>query len=96
VAEKALADKAKALEGKLLRIDEGDYFHWVMATADGGEGSSFILKPDATVDKVVEEPAAYVGRRCRITWKASQETIPEAGGKIDVEQVLSVEWLGKK
>jgi hypothetical protein len=28
--------------------------------------------------------------------EASQETIPEAGGKIDVEQVLSVEWLGKK
>jgi hypothetical protein len=37
-----------------------------------------------------------VGRRCRITWKASQEAIPEAGGKIDVEQVLSVEWLGKE
>lgn len=96
VAEKALAAKAEALEGMFLRIDEGDYFHWVMATADGGEGSFFILKPDATVDKVVEEPVAYVGRRCRITWKASQETIPEAGGKIDVEQVLSVEWLGKK
>ena len=96
LAEKVKAAKAKTLEGTFLRIDEGDYFHWVMKTADGGERSFFILKPDATVDKVVEEPAAYLGRRCRITWKASQEDIPEAGGKIDVEQVLSVEWLGKR
>jgi hypothetical protein len=58
LAEKVKAAKAKTLEGKFLRIDEGDYFHWVMKTADGGERSFFILKPDATVDKVVEEPAA--------------------------------------
>jgi hypothetical protein len=31
-----------------------------------------------------------------VTWKKSTENIPEAGGKMEIEQILSVEWLGKK
>jgi hypothetical protein len=97
LAEKAKAEKTQILEGTFVRIDEGDYFHWVIKPTEGEERSFFILNPpDASVDKVVEEPAAFVGKKCRITWKASKEEIPEAGGKIDIEQVLSVEWLGKK
>jgi hypothetical protein len=96
LAEKAKADKTKTLEGTFVRIDEGDYFHWVIKSTEGEERSFFILKPDASVDKVVEAPENYVGKKCRITWKASKEEIPEAGGKIDIEQVLSVQWLGKK
>ena len=98
-AETTLADKAdkvKILEGTFVRIDEGDYFHWVLKTTNGQERTFFILKPDASVDNVLEAPEGYVGKKCRITWKASQEQIPEAGGKIEIEQVLSVEWLGKK
>ena len=96
LGEKAEADKVKTLEGTFVRIDEGDYFHWVIQPTQGEERTFFILKPDVSVDKVVEEPAAFVGKKCRITWKASKEQIPEAGGKIDIEQVLSVEWLAKK
>lgn len=94
LAEKAA--KAKTLEGTFARIDEGDYFHWVMKTPGGEERSFFIIKPDASVDKVVEAPETYVGKKCRITWQAGKQDIPEAGGKIDIEQILSVEWLGKK
>ncbi|MBL9142922.1 MAG: hypothetical protein JNM99_04490 [Verrucomicrobiaceae bacterium] len=90
------AKKAKTLEGTFLGIEQGDYFHWNMKTADGEERSFFILKPDESVNKMVDKPEAFVGKKCRITWKTSTENIPEAGGKMEVEQILSVEWLGKK
>lgn len=98
VADKgaAAAKKAKTLEGTFLGIEQGDYFHWKMKTADGEERSFFILKPDESVDKMVDKPEGFVGKKCRITWKTSTENIPEAGGKMEVEQILSVEWLGKK
>lgn len=87
--------KETVVEGRFLRIDEGDYFHWTMTDAKGEEVSYFILKSDASIDKVVEAPEKYVGKRCRVTCKKGMETIPEAGGKMEVEQVLKVEWLGK-
>lgn len=87
---------AKLTDGTFLGIEEGDYFHWKMRTVDGDEISYFILKPDAAVDKVLENPTAYTGKKCRVTWKKSTENLPEAGGKTEIEQILSVEWLGKK
>lgn len=80
-------------EGKFLRIDEGDYFHWVMKDdATGEEATFFILKPDASVEAVVSDPEKFVGKKCRVTWKESTERIPEAGQKMDVQQILSVSW----
>jgi hypothetical protein len=84
---------AKVTAGVFAGIEEGDYFHWNMKTTGGEEVSYFILHPDASVDRVLEDPAAYVGRRCRVTWKKSTEDIPEAGGKMQIEQILSVQWL---
>lgn len=81
-------------EGKFLRIDEGDYFHWVMKDhATGEEATFFILKPDASIEAVVSDPGKFVGKKCRVTWKESTELLPEAGQKMDVQQVLSVSWL---
>ncbi|MFN0080829.1 MAG: hypothetical protein ACKVY0_30545 [Prosthecobacter sp.] len=87
---------AKLTDGVFLGIEEGDYAHWNMRTVAGDEVSYFILKPDASVDKVLEQPKAFIGKKCRVTWKKSTENIPEAGGKMEIEQILSVEWLGKK
>jgi hypothetical protein len=92
---KVLQSKGKAgtvTEGVFLGIEEGDYFHWKIRTADG-ERSFFVLHPDATVEKVVQKPKEFIGRRCRVTWKKSKETVPESGGTMEVEQILSVEWL---
>jgi hypothetical protein len=83
---------AKVLEGTFTGIEEGDYFHWNMTTKSGEERSFFILKPDASVDKVLDKPAAYAGKKCRVTWKKSTENLPEAGGKMEIDQILSVEW----
>ncbi len=87
---------AKLTDGVFLGIEEGDYAHWNMRSVDGDEVSYFILKPDESVDKVLENPKSFIGKRCRVTWKKSTENIPEAGGKMEIEQILSVEWLGKK
>jgi hypothetical protein len=67
-----------------------------MTTKSGEEVSYFIMRPDDSVEKVTENPEKYIGKKCRVTWKKSTENIPEAGGKMEIEQILSVEWLGKK
>lgn len=90
------AAKNKVVEGTFVGVEEGDYFHWNMKDKAGEDVSFFILQADASVDKVLENAAAYAGKKCRVTVKKSKETIPEAGGKIEVEQILSVEWVGKK
>jgi hypothetical protein len=93
-ALKAAAGPSNAVEGTFTGIEEGDYAHWKMRVG-GEERSFFILRPEPSVEKVLAKPASYIGKQCRITVKKSKENIPEAGGKIDVEQVISVEWLKK-
>lgn len=82
--------------GTFKGIEQGDYGHWNMADAEGKEVSFFILQPDESVDKVLADPDAFVGKKCTVKWKKSKENIPEAGGIIDIEQILSVEWSAKK
>jgi hypothetical protein len=86
---------ALTVEGTFTGIEQGDYAHWNMRTK-AGEVSYYILKPDASVEKVLKNAKPFVGRKCRITYKKTTENIPEAGGKMEVEQIVSVEWLGKK
>lgn len=90
------AKAAQVAEGVFTGIEQGDYFHWNMSTSSGEDLSFFILKADASVEKVLENPEAFAGKKCRAIWKKSMETIPEAGGKTEVSQILSVEWPGKK
>lgn len=88
--------KVQNTEGVFTGIEQGDYAHWKIRTAAGEELSFFVLRPDASIEKVLEKPEAFVGRKCRVTWKTSTENIPEAGGKMEIEQILSVEWSGQK
>lgn len=81
-----------SLEGVFTGIEEGDYAHWTMKTA-AGERSFFILKPHPSIEQALAQPAKFKGKRCRITWKKSMEEIPEAGGRMEVEQVLDVRWI---
>ena len=91
----AKAGAVQTAEGIFLRIDEGDYRHWVMKTTKGKEVSFFVLKPDASMEKVLAKPGKFAGKKCRVQWKSTTENIPGAGGKLKVKQILSVEWLGK-
>ena len=93
---KEKAGAVQTTEGTFIRIDEGDYLHWVMKTTQGKEMSFFVLKPDAGLEKVLAAPGPFAGKKCRVQWKSSTENIPEAGGMMKLEQILSVEWLVKK
>jgi hypothetical protein len=93
---KGKAAAAKVVEGTFTGIEEGDYFHWNMTSKSGEELSFFLLKTNDAIDKVVENPQAYVGKKCRVTWKKSTENIPEAGGKMEIDSVVIVEWIGGK
>lgn len=86
---------AVVVDGTFIGIEEGDYAHWQMRSKDGEEVSFFILRPDASIENVLENPKKYAGKKCRVTTKKGMEDIPEAGGKQEIEQVLSVEWIGK-
>ena len=93
---KPAAAAAKVSTGTFSGIEEGDYTHWLMKSEKGEERSYFILNGDASVDKVLGNPKAYVGKKCQVKLKTSMEDVPEAGGKMEVTQVLGVEWLDKK
>lgn len=86
---------AAEMTGVFLGIEEGDYSHWRMKNEKGEEISLFILKPEPSVEAVMDKPDGFVGKPCKVTWKKSMETIPEAGGKIEVEQVFGVKWHEK-
>lgn len=90
------AAAAQVIEGTFVGVEQGDYAHWNMRVKGGEDASFYILRPEASVEKVLEKPEAYAGKKCRVTVKKSMENIPEAGGKTEVEQILSVEWIGKK
>ena len=83
---------ANQTSGKFLRIDQGDYFHWVIEDAQGNEHTFFILQPDAVIQKTLDAPEKYIGKRCRVSWSQSQVNIPEAGGMQDITQITSVSW----
>lgn len=81
------------VEGVFKGLEEGDYAHWKMRTRDGREVSYFVLKPDAAVEKVLEKPDSFIGKSCKVTLKKGMEEIQEGGGKMEIEQVVSVEWV---
>ncbi|TSA34770.1 MAG: hypothetical protein D4R65_05745 [Verrucomicrobiaceae bacterium] len=89
------AKEAQSVDGVFLGIEQGDYAHWNMRATDGREISLFILRPGNSVSKVLDNPEAFAGRKCRVAWKQSTENIPEAGGNLQVEQILDVEWTGR-
>jgi hypothetical protein len=80
-------------EGTFTGIEEGDYFHWQMKSKSGEEVSYFILKTDDSLDEAIQNAKSHIGKPCRVSWKKSIEDLPEAGGKTEIDVILSVEWL---
>lgn len=62
-----------------------------MTGEDGTDVSYFILKPDAAMQKALDDPKAFIGRKCRVKSIFSGEDIPEAGGKMKITQITGVE-----
>lgn len=77
------------LSGTFTGLEEGDYVYLKLDV--GGEERSFmILDTDAAIDQLLADPDAYVGKDITIVWQATEQDIPEAGGKIEVDKLLTV------
>ncbi len=90
---KGAKQSASTFEGTFTGIQEGDYAHWTMKDRKGNERSFFILQTTPAIDRVLADPQEYEGRKCRVTFKKSKENLPEAGQVVEIEQIVSVEWL---
>ena len=89
------SEKSGKTTGTFKGIEQGDYAHFILSDAKKKETRFFILRPDPSVDAVVDKPERFTGRLCRVQWTESMEDVPEAGGKIAVRQIVHVEWLKK-
>lgn len=78
--------------GTFSGIEQGDYFH-LLLTVDGEEHSFMILAADADLEALATDPDRYVGRTITIVWQTAVETIPEAGGPVEVTKALAVKGL---
>jgi len=88
-------DKAKSgqtAEGVFTGIEQGDYAHFKLRESDGTERSFFILQTDAAIERVLADPQEYEGRNCRVRWERRSENIPEAGGPMEIDVLLGVDW----
>jgi len=90
---KKQAVKLDTQVGTFVRIDSGDYSHWVMKDAQGEEVSLYIIQDDEAVRAVLESPDSFSNRKCEVTFKKGRENIPEAGGDITISQIVTVKWL---
>lgn len=76
------ADKPKSgsTEGTFLKIEQGDYTHFVMKDKKGNEESFIVLQDHKSVQPFMKNESALRGRRVRVFWKEAM--IPEAGGML--------------
>lgn len=93
----ALADGAESkggqtAEGVFTGIEQGDYAHFKLREKDGTELSFFILKTDTAIDRVLADPQEYEGHACKVRWERRSENIPEAGGPMEINVLLGVDW----
>jgi len=83
---------AQAVEGVFTGIEQGDYAHFKLRESNGEERSFFILQTDAAIERVLADPQEYEGRTCRVRWERRSENIPEAGGPMEIDVLLGIEW----
>lgn len=67
-------------DGTFSDVEEADYFHLDLKQADGGIETFFVIKPDASVEPFIKEPAKSKGTKIRIHWTEKMQDIPEGGG----------------
>jgi len=84
-----VATDAQQATGTFAGIEQGDYAY-LKLNVNGEERSFMILDTDAAIDKLVNDPDAYMGKEITVSWQSSEEDIPEAGGKTEVDKVLTV------
>lgn len=82
-------NRVEETTGTFAGIEQGDYSYLQLKV--GGEEQSFmILATDDAIERLLDAPNKYMGKRITVVWQTAMENIPEAGGRIEVTKVLSV------
>jgi hypothetical protein len=79
----------KHLEAKFLGIEIGDYYHINVEDADGNQ-RSFFLSDDESFDPFIKDPESHKGDRVDLLWHTIEKDIPEAGGKMTIDEAISI------
>ena len=88
----ASAQADSLLEGTLVRFEMGDYAHISVRDKNGKE-HDFFVGNDKSFDPIVDKPAKYKGKRVRVKWHTVTKDIPEAGGKMKIDEATSIQIL---
>ena len=79
--------KVQTFEGTFQGLEEGDYLH---LNVQGASGPTSFWCMDAACEGWDEKPT---GTRIKVIWKKVKENIPEAGGEMELEMVISITAL---
>lgn len=88
----ASAQPSQKMEGTFVRIDQGDYSHLILKDQAGKE-RDFFLWNGGKFDQLLDKPETYKGKRVQITWRNVTRNIPEAGGKMQLDEATSIRVL---
>lgn len=83
------AEPVEEATGIFDGFEQGDYLY--LHLSSNGEQSSFmILRTDGALEKLINNPEKYIGKRITVLWQNAVENIPEAGGPTEVTKAVSV------
>ena len=80
--------------GTFSMMEIGDYFYIHIKDKNGKDASFMMLQAYRGSDQLnMDNWESMKGKRITVTWEATEEDIPESGGKMKVKKVLEVEVL---
>lgn len=79
------------LTGTLREVQVGDYYHLVIRDAKGKDHELWVGN-DKSFDGLVKSPEKFKGRRVKVRWHTVEKEIPEAGGKIKIDEATAIEF----
>jgi hypothetical protein len=88
----SLAGADQVLTGVIREVQVGDYYHLVVRDARGKD-HSFFVGNHKSFNALVDKPEKFRGKRVRVHWHSVEKHIPEAGGKMKIEEATSMELL---
>jgi hypothetical protein len=81
------------VDGVFQGFEEGDYVY-LLLEVDGELQSFMVRQVDEAVDILMADPDSHIGQTISIGWRTAMEDIPEAGGRISVDSLVTVRVPG--
>ena len=79
------------VEGTFEQIEQGDLFHFIVKDEQGKSYDFWVMKTDATYEKISLDQAKYKGKKIKVFYKKSKKFIENAGGEIEFQEYVKAE-----